>query len=93
MYESLIGKLAKLPPDTKVYCGHEYTLSNLKFAAEAGTLPSFLGCFYLGCILQATSRLAPMNVVPFYMVSLEATCSGYRYLVYLSHIVHCVLIR
>jgi len=31
MYNSL-NKLSKLPPDTKVYCGHEYTFSNLKFA-------------------------------------------------------------
>lgn len=33
MVESL-GKLASLPGDTQVYCAHEYTLSNLKFAAE-----------------------------------------------------------
>jgi hydroxyacylglutathione hydrolase len=26
-----LGKLADLPPETLVYCGHEYTLSNLKF--------------------------------------------------------------
>jgi len=32
MHESL-SKLAKLDPRTKVYCGHEYTESNLKFAA------------------------------------------------------------
>ncbi|MGN6146427.1 MAG: hydroxyacylglutathione hydrolase C-terminal domain-containing protein, partial [Mesorhizobium sp.] len=31
MYESL-KKLSDLPPDTKVYCGHEYTLSNARFA-------------------------------------------------------------
>ncbi len=31
MYESL-RKLAALPPETAVYCGHEYTLSNAKFA-------------------------------------------------------------
>lgn len=31
MYRSL-GKLAALPPDTAVYCGHEYTLSNARFA-------------------------------------------------------------
>ncbi len=30
-YESL-QKLAKLPPNLKVYCTHEYTLANLKFA-------------------------------------------------------------
>lgn len=34
MYESLNVKLARLPDETKVYCGHEYTASNLKFAAH-----------------------------------------------------------
>ncbi|HTS23251.1 MAG TPA: hydroxyacylglutathione hydrolase [Casimicrobiaceae bacterium] len=28
-----LGKLASLPPATRVYCGHEYTLANLRFAA------------------------------------------------------------
>lgn len=32
MHGSLM-KLAALPADTKIYCGHEYTASNLKFAA------------------------------------------------------------
>ncbi|NOU32636.1 MAG: hydroxyacylglutathione hydrolase [Polyangiaceae bacterium] len=30
-----LGKLAALPPETRVYCGHEYTESNLRFAAHA----------------------------------------------------------
>ena len=34
MHTSLSGKLGKLPPATRVYCGHEYTLSNLRFAAS-----------------------------------------------------------
>ena len=34
MYESLNVKLAALPDDTLVYCGHEYTASNLRFAAH-----------------------------------------------------------
>ena len=29
-----LSKLAALPDDTRVYCGHEYTLKNLQFAAE-----------------------------------------------------------
>jgi len=29
-----LGKLAALPDDTAVYCAHEYTMSNLKFAHE-----------------------------------------------------------
>ena len=31
MWKSL-QKLAKLPPETKIYCGHEYTLANVEFA-------------------------------------------------------------
>lgn len=31
MHASLM-RLAELPPETKVYCGHEYTLSNARFA-------------------------------------------------------------
>ena len=34
MYDSL-SKLIRLPDDTKVYCGHEYTLSNIRFARAA----------------------------------------------------------
>ncbi len=34
MYQSLNGKLAALPPDTRVFCGHEYTQGNLRFAAS-----------------------------------------------------------
>ncbi|XP_059144693.1 hydroxyacylglutathione hydrolase, mitochondrial-like [Physella acuta] len=33
MYKALIDILSHLPPETKVYCGHEYTVNNLKFAA------------------------------------------------------------
>ena len=35
MYESLSGKLGRLPAATRVYCGHEYTVSNLRFAVHA----------------------------------------------------------
>jgi hydroxyacylglutathione hydrolase len=31
MHESLM-KLKKLPQNTKIYCGHEYTINNLQFA-------------------------------------------------------------
>ncbi|HET9811047.1 MAG TPA: hydroxyacylglutathione hydrolase [Sphingomicrobium sp.] len=34
MYASL-GRLAALPDDTRLYCAHEYTLSNGRFAAHA----------------------------------------------------------
>ena len=32
MYRALYDVILKLPADTKVYCGHEYTMSNLRFA-------------------------------------------------------------
>jgi hydroxyacylglutathione hydrolase len=34
MHDSLT-RLTRLPDDTRVYCGHEYTLSNIKFARAA----------------------------------------------------------
>lgn len=34
MMQASLAKLAALPADTKVYFGHEYTASNLRFAAE-----------------------------------------------------------
>jgi hydroxyacylglutathione hydrolase len=33
MHRSLNERLAVLPDATRIYCGHEYTLSNLRFAA------------------------------------------------------------
>ncbi|KAG5889303.1 hypothetical protein JTB14_031950 [Gonioctena quinquepunctata] len=32
MYSALVEKLGNLPDSTKVFCGHEYTIQNLKFA-------------------------------------------------------------
>lgn len=34
MYAALVEKLGALPDATKVYCGHEYTEANLRFAAH-----------------------------------------------------------
>lgn len=34
MMHASLQKLAALPPETRVYCGHEYTASNLRFAAH-----------------------------------------------------------
>jgi hydroxyacylglutathione hydrolase len=34
MYSALVEKLGRLPGTTRVYCGHEYTTSNLRFAAH-----------------------------------------------------------
>eukprot|EP01035_Chromulina_nebulosa_P017429 gene17429-22981_t len=32
MYPTLYNKLGSLDPETKIYCGHEYTVSNYRFA-------------------------------------------------------------
>ncbi|CAI9728284.1 hydroxyacylglutathione hydrolase, mitochondrial-like [Octopus vulgaris] len=34
MYDALVNILAALPKNTNVFCGHEYTVNNLKFAAH-----------------------------------------------------------
>ncbi|KAI5932642.1 Hydroxyacylglutathione hydrolase-like protein [Manis javanica] len=34
MYQSLAKTLGTLPPETKVFCGHEHTLANLEFAQK-----------------------------------------------------------
>ncbi|CAI5709132.1 unnamed protein product [Peronospora destructor] len=34
MHHALNEVVAKLPQETKIYCGHEYTVSNLRFAAH-----------------------------------------------------------
>ncbi|HEU4428917.1 MAG TPA: hydroxyacylglutathione hydrolase [Myxococcota bacterium] len=34
MYRALVEKLGQLPGDTRVFCGHEYTAGNLRFAAH-----------------------------------------------------------
>jgi hydroxyacylglutathione hydrolase len=34
MYTALVEKLGGLPDDTRVFCGHEYTVANLEFAAH-----------------------------------------------------------
>lgn len=42
MYSALVEKLGKLPDSTQVYCGHEYTLQNLKFGAHVEPKNNFI---------------------------------------------------
>ena len=46
---SSLGKLAALPPDTRVYCTHEYTLSNLAFARVAEPANAERDAYALHC--------------------------------------------
>ncbi len=32
MHKNLLGAIGSLPPETRIFCGHEYTVPNLKFA-------------------------------------------------------------
>ena len=41
MFNSL-NKIKKLPADTKIYCGHEYTKSNLNFCLKYDSKNTFL---------------------------------------------------
>ena len=52
-----IKKLSELPPHTKIYCGHEYTLSNLKFALEADSQNEYLKKEY-----KRVSKLVGLNL-------------------------------
>lgn len=38
MHAALIEKLSSLPDETRVYCGHEYTVNNLKYALHVEPL-------------------------------------------------------
>lgn len=38
MHSALIQKLSSLPDETRVYCGHEYTVNNLKYARHVEPL-------------------------------------------------------
>jgi len=40
LYHALYEVLGKLPPETVVYCGHEYTVANMKFAKRVYSGPS-----------------------------------------------------
>jgi hydroxyacylglutathione hydrolase len=51
MVESL-AKLARLPPATRVYCGHEYTLSNIGFARAVEPDSAELAARQLRCEQQ-----------------------------------------
>lgn len=71
MWDSL-SKLAKLPPETKVYCTHEYTLDNLAFALSEEPNNQDLinyrnkiqelrrqGLFSVPSLMEAETRLNP----------------------------------
>jgi hydroxyacylglutathione hydrolase len=63
MHRSL-SKLSSLPADTLVYCTHEYTLSNLKFAAAVEPANSDLAAYTERCRqLRAQDReTLPSNI-------------------------------
>ena len=63
MYESLL-KLKKLPENTLVYCGHEYTLNNLKFAEVVEPNNQAILSYINGCEekLKNNETTLPSNI-------------------------------
>lgn len=57
-----LGRLARLPADTRVYCAHEYTLSNARFAVTVEPDNAALARRY-AAVQAARARLEP--TVPF----------------------------
>ena len=53
MFNSL-NKFKKLPPDTKVYCGHEYTEKNLEFCIKYEPNNKYLKKKKIGLILKSS---------------------------------------
>ena len=60
---SSLNRLRDLPPGTRMFCGHEYTLANLKFAlaVEPGNAPA-LGL--RDAILKSREHDAPGALTP-----------------------------
>lgn len=65
-----LGKLKQLPPETMVYCAHEYTLSNARFAVTAEPGNAALAARY-AAVQQARSSFIP--TVPFALAEELAT--------------------
>ena len=50
LWPAIEAKLLPLPPETRVYCGHEYTVTNLSFGASTTVLTNWavqMACLYL----------------------------------------------
>ncbi|MCG7531692.1 hydroxyacylglutathione hydrolase [Psychrobium sp. MM17-31] len=64
MFSSSLKKLSQLPTTTKVYCAHEYTLSNLKFAKSVLPTASELDDYIAHCNHQRERDLPtiPSNI-------------------------------
>jgi hydroxyacylglutathione hydrolase len=59
MYESM-QKIKSLPPETAMYCGHEYTATNVRFTKE--TLPNNLKVFERASQLYDTPCTMPTTL-------------------------------
>lgn len=64
MFEQSLSKLAQLPTSTKIYCAHEYTMSNLAFASAV--LPNSIAIenYVLKCeaLLKANKATIPSTI-------------------------------
>lgn len=55
-----LQKLAALPPDTAVYCAHEYTLSNLRFAQVVEPGNAAIGEHFRHCVARRRAAQATL---------------------------------
>ena len=62
-----LSKLKQLPEDTKVYCGHEYTMA-IVYSCPQYTFVSSGNCFNLDKLFQKTSGF-PSNILPHPMLN------------------------
>ena len=63
MYNSL-NKIKKLPRETEIYCGHEYTLNNLKFLEHIFKKNNILESVKKDIIADLNSKT---RSIPFYL--------------------------
>ena len=81
MYQSMQA-IKKLPPETAIYCGHEYTAANIKFAKYI--FPDNLSIFERAEILDGKSCTIPTTLAselmtnPFLMAETIDQFSDYR---------------
>ncbi|WP_076413729.1 hydroxyacylglutathione hydrolase [Shewanella sp. UCD-KL12] len=83
MHESL-SRLSQLPADTQVYCAHEYTLDNLKFALAVEPSNLNLQDYYSLCLNKRQQRIATIpssiaierNINPFLRCNIDTVASS-----------------
>ncbi len=83
MHASLI-RLSNLPADTRVFCAHEYTLDNLRFALTVEPSNRVLQDYYSRCLVKREQKIATIpssiaierNINPFLRCNTDTVASS-----------------